>query len=209
MFTARINKEQWHRRLGHPSSQVVQSILRLNNLSFCNNEHANVCNACQLAKSHQIPYSISRHVSTSPLELIYTDVWGPAITSVGGFKYYVSFIDDFSKFSWVYLLHAKSEVEDTFLKFQKHVELLLDHKIKGVQSNWGGEYHRLHKYFDSTRISHTISCPHTHQQNGSIKRKHRHIVEMGLALLAQSSMPLKFWDESFCTATYLINRLPT
>jgi histone deacetylase 1/2 len=117
MFTARISKEQWHRRLGHPSSQVVQSILRLNDLSFCNNEHANVCNACQLAKSHQLPYSISRHVTTSSLELIYPDVWGPAITSVGGFKYYVSFIDDFSKFSWVYLLHAKSKVEDTFLKF--------------------------------------------------------------------------------------------
>lgn len=121
----------------------------------------------QLAKSHQLPCSIYRHVSTSPLELIYTDVWGPAITYVGGFKYYVSFIDDFSKFSWVYLLHTKSEVEDTFLKFQKHVELLLNHKIKGVQSDWGGEYHRLHKYFDSTGISHTILCPHTHQQNGS------------------------------------------
>jgi histone deacetylase 1/2 len=210
MFTARISKEQWHRRLGHPSSQVVQSILRLYNLSFCNNsEHANICNACQLAKSHQLSYSLSRHVSTSPLELIYTDVWGPAISSVGGFKYYVSFTEDFSKFTSIYLIHAKSEVEEIFYKFQKHVELLLNHKIKGVQSDWGGEYRRLHKYFDSMGISHTISCPHTHQQNGSAERKHRHIVETGLSLLAQASMPMKFWDEAFSTATYLINRLPT
>jgi histone deacetylase 1/2 len=121
----------------------------------------------------------------------------------------VSFVDDFSKFSWVFLLHGKSEVEDTFLKFKKHVELLLDRKIKGVQSDWGGEYRRFHKYFDSTGITHTISCPHTHQQNGCAERKHSHIVETGLALLAQASMPVKFWDDAFSIATYLINRLPT
>jgi histone deacetylase 1/2 len=162
-----------------------------------------------MAKSHQLPFPISNHVSTAPLELIYTDVWGPAIPSVGGFKYYVSFIDDFTKFTWTYFLHAKSEVEHTFLRFQKHAELLLNTKIKSVQSDWGGEYRRLHKYFLDNGIIHYISCPHTHQQNGSAERKHRHIVETGLALLAHSSMPLKFWDEAFSTAVHLINRMPT
>jgi hypothetical protein len=54
-----------------------------------------------------------------------------------------------------------------------------------------------------------VSCPHTHQQNGSAERKHRHIVETGLSLLSHTSMPLKFWDEAFLTATYLINRIPS
>jgi hypothetical protein len=54
-----------------------------------------------------------------------------------------------------------------------------------------------------------VLCPHTHQQNGSAERKHRHIVETGLALLAHAFVPLKFWDEAFLTATYLINRMPT
>jgi hypothetical protein len=54
-----------------------------------------------------------------------------------------------------------------------------------------------------------VSCPHTHQQNGSAERKHRHIVETGLSLLAHASMPLTFWDEAFVAATYLINRLPS
>jgi histone deacetylase 1/2 len=53
------------------------------------------------------------------------------------------------------------------------------------------------------------SCPHAHQQNGAAERKHRHIVEVGLSLLVHPSMPLKFWDEAFITATYLINRLPS
>lgn len=54
-----------------------------------------------------------------------------------------------------------------------------------------------------------MSCPHAHQQNGVAERKHRHIVEVGLALLAHASMHLKFWDEAFLTATYLINILPS
>lgn len=58
-------------------------------------------------------------------------------------------------------------------------------------------------------ISHQVSCPHAHQQNGAAERKHRHIVEVGLTLLAHASMPLKFWDEAFLTAVFLINRLPS
>jgi hypothetical protein len=58
-------------------------------------------------------------------------------------------------------------------------------------------------------IDHHVSCPHTHQQNGSAKLKHRHIVEVGLSLLAHASVPLKFWDEAFSTPTYLINILPS
>jgi histone deacetylase 1/2 len=85
----------------------------------------------------------------------------------------------------------------------------LDAKIKAVQSDWGGEYHKLHRYFQRTGISHRVSCPHTSQQNGIAKRKHRHLVETGLALLAHSSLPLRFWDEAFLTACYLINRMPT
>ena len=134
---------------------------------------------------------------------------GSSICSVGGYKYYVSFVDDFTKYTWIYFLHAKSDVESIFLRFQKHVELLLGTKIKSVQSDWGGEYRRLHKYFLDHGIMHYISCPHTHQQNGSAERKHRHIFETGLALLANASMPVKLWDDAFYTAVYLINRLPT
>jgi len=64
-------------------------------------------------------------------------------------------------------------------------------------------------FFHSLCIAHRVSCPHTHQQNGLAERKHRHIVETGLALLAHAHVPIKFWDDAFLTATYLINRMPT
>jgi hypothetical protein len=58
-------------------------------------------------------------------------------------------------------------------------------------------------------IAHQFSCPHTHQQNRAVEYKHCHIIEMGLALLAYASMPLKYWDKVFLAAVYLINRTPT
>jgi hypothetical protein len=73
----------------------------------------------------------------------------------------------------------------------------------------GGEYEKLNTFFQKVGITHHVFCPHAYQQNSSAERKYRHIVEVGLALLAHASMPLKFWDGAFLTATYLINLLPT
>ena len=78
-----------------------------------------------------------------------------------------------------------------------------------MQTDWGGEYQTLNSFFAKIGITHLVSCPHTHQQNGAAERKHRHIVEVGLALLAHASIPLKFWDEAFLSVTYLINRTPS
>jgi hypothetical protein len=189
-----VRSDQWHARFGHSSSPVVQSILRLNNLP-CLKESSvpTVCNDYQMAKSHQLPYTHSIHHSTMPLELIHSDVSGPAPISVGGYKYYISFIDDFKKFTWIYLMVDRTDVQHIFLTFQAHVERLLDTKIKYVQSNWGGEYQNLHnQFFTSLGIGHHVFCPHTHQQNVSVKRRHHHIVETGLVLLAHAGMPLKF-----------------
>ena len=103
---------QWHQRLGHPTNNVVTSIVRSHDLPCSSlNNSSLVCDACQRAKSHQLPYSTSYHVTTVPLELIHSDVWGPAIASSGGYKYYVSFVDDYTRFTWIYLLKHKSDVE--------------------------------------------------------------------------------------------------
>jgi hypothetical protein len=97
----------------------------------------------------------------------------------------------------------------TFLQFQVMIERLLKSKIKSVQSDWGGEYRNLRTYFQSIGISHCISCPYTHQQQGCVERKHRHLIDTTLALLADSHLPQKYWDEACLTSCYLINRLPT
>jgi hypothetical protein len=108
----------WHRRLGHPSSFVVQQVLRRNKIAYTPESTSYVCDSCQLAKIHQLPYPISSSVSNVPLEQVFSDVWGPAPLSVGKHAYYVSFIDDFSKFTWIYLLKKRSDVYQVFLNYQ-------------------------------------------------------------------------------------------
>jgi hypothetical protein len=114
----------------------------------------------------------------------------------GYFALTISFIDDYNKCTWIYLLKHKYEVFQKFQDFQVHVEQLFNRKVLAMQIDWGGEYQKLRAFFDRVAIAHLVSCPHTLQQNGAAERKHRHIVEVGLALLAHASMPLKFWDEA-------------
>jgi hypothetical protein len=112
----------------------VQTIVKTHDLSFAPfDTSTSVCDACQRAKCHQLPYTSSHRVSTMPLVLIHSDIWGPAIASSGGFKYYVNFSDGYSHFCWIYLLKHKSDVEKVPYAFQDHVERLLDAKIKFVQ----------------------------------------------------------------------------
>jgi histone deacetylase 1/2 len=204
------SQAKWHSRLGHPSSQIVMQVINTNKLPFDKeSSEESICDPCQRAKSHQLPYHISNSVSVAPLQLIFSDVWGPASMSVGRHHYYVSFIDDYSKFTWIYLLKRKSDVFTAFSNFQKLVERKFDRKILTIQSDWGEEYVKLNSFFQTQGISHHVSCPHAHQQNSAAERKHRHIVEVGLALLAHASVPLKYWDQAFLRATYLINMLPS
>jgi hypothetical protein len=93
-----------------------------------------VCHAFQRSKSHQLPYPKSNSLSSYPLELVFADVWGHAPKSASGKQYYVSFIDDFSKFSWIYRLKFKSEVFQKFVEFQNLVERLFDRKIITAQT---------------------------------------------------------------------------
>jgi hypothetical protein len=97
---SRPSFHRWHNRLGHPAAPIVQKVISLFNLPchFESNK-GSVYDACQQAKSHQLPYPKSTSLLSHPLELVYSDVWGPAPESVGRNKYYVSFIDDFSKFT--------------------------------------------------------------------------------------------------------------
>jgi hypothetical protein len=115
--TIKPSSSTWHRRLGHPSSFIVQQVLRKNKLLHSPEINPYVCDSCQQAKSHQLPYPVSTSVSTVPLEQIFSDVWGAAPLSVGKHSYYVSFIDDYSKFKCIYLLKKRSDVYQVFSKF--------------------------------------------------------------------------------------------
>jgi histone deacetylase 1/2 len=134
----RTSSAHWHSCLGHPASPIVSHVLHRHELpTSSSNKNLAVCDACQQGKSHQLPFVSSSRVVKNPLEIVFSDIWGPAQTSVSGHNYYVSFIDAYSRFTWLYLLKRKSDVFNVFLQFQLHVKRLLKHKIIHVQSDWG------------------------------------------------------------------------
>ena len=104
------------------------------------------------------------HVSIlKPLELIYLDVWGPTpVLSTSSARYYISFLDDATKFLWFFPLKLKYDACQTFIYFQVAVEHQFDTKIKALQSDWGGEYRRITKHLQNQGISHRITCPYIH-----------------------------------------------
>jgi hypothetical protein len=103
-------------------SSIVKVVLRKNSLPYSIDSSQNfMCDACQQAKCHQLPYPTSSSVSSAPRELIFSDVWGPTRESIGRNKYYVSFINDYSKFTWVYLIKHKSEVFHMFRELQPRI----------------------------------------------------------------------------------------
>ena len=106
--------------------------------------------------------SISETVYIAPLQLIHYDLWGPThVPSSSGYRYYVHFVDAYSKFTWLYLLKNKSDVIQTFINFKTQVELQLDSKIKAFQFDWGGEFKSFQSFLTQHGIINRVSCPHT------------------------------------------------
>jgi hypothetical protein len=153
---------RWHDRIGHPSMRIIDRVVRENKLPCSSLEYnkESVCDVCQQGKIHQLAFPKSTSVSLALVDLVHSDVSGPAPTSVGRKNYYVSFVDDFRKFTWVYLIRHKSKV---FHDFQKLVECTFNRKILGMQTDWGGECQKLNNFFSCVGVSHRVSCPHTHQ----------------------------------------------
>jgi GAG-pre-integrase domain len=100
-FVANIieQNELWHWRIGHPSDKVLNKLFSFSNLD------SSYCDICRLSKQTRLPFSLSNSKTSKIFELIHSDVWGPApVESYNGFRYFVIFIDDFSRTTWIYLL---------------------------------------------------------------------------------------------------------
>lgn len=168
------------------------------------------CDACQQGKIHNLNFKNSYSRALEPLELLHLDLQGSTpLTSGNNFRYFLNIVDDNTRFTWIFPLVTKSQTFEVFKIFQRNVENQFGKQIKNIQTNWGGEFQNFTKFLQECGINHRLSCPHTHHQNGCVERKHRHIVETGLTLLAQAHMPLSFWWDAFQTPVFLINRLPT
>jgi hypothetical protein len=128
------------------------------------------------------------------------------------YKYFVIFIDDYSRFTWIYFLSSKADVFSTFQSFVAYVETQFSTCIQILCSDSGGEYmSHAFQYFLQQKgiLSQYSSSPYTLQQNGVAERKNRHLLDVVRTLTLEPSVPSRFWVEALSTAVYLINRLPS
>ncbi|XP_076544682.1 uncharacterized protein LOC117610925 [Osmia lignaria lignaria] len=168
------------------------------------------CDACCIGKATKSPCKSLKVRQTNHIcELIHPDVYGPLpVQSVGGNRYFITFIDDFSRIVSMKCLKTKYEVKDAVRDYITRTERQTRKKIKRFRTDNGLEYCNsdLSTYFNQLGIKHERSNVETPQMNGVAERLHRTLLNLTRAMLKSSGLPQKFWAEAVVTAGYIKNR---
>ena len=206
----------WHRRFGHLGSQGMQLLVRkkmVSGLDLDGKQHPTFCEPCVKGKTHRLAFqSSSTKRADHPLELIHSDVCGKiGARSLDGGEYFVTFIDDYTRYAWVYILQHKSEVFQRFQEWKALVKKSSGRKIKIFRLDNGGEYtsSEFASYLTKEGIKHELTIPHTLQQNGVAERLNRTLIESVRTMLADSKLLHTFWAEVLATSVYLRKCSPT
>ena len=205
----------WHRRYGHLGEQNLKKIAReklVRKFNYDTSKEVGFCETCISGKHQRIPFSSSTTQTTEVLELVHSDVCGKMREkSLGGCEYFLTFTDDKSRYTWVYILKTKDQVFDCFRTWKMLVEKQSKRKLKTLRTDNGGEYTstQFERYLQEEGIRHERTVPKTPQQNGVAERLNRTLVESARSMLLDANLPKRYWAEAISTAVYLKNRCPT
>ena len=131
--------------------------------------------------------------------------------SLSGGEYFLSFIDDETHFTRVYVLKKKDEVFQKFREWRAIAERESGHRVKTLRTDNRGEYTSMEfkEYLKAEGVRHELRIPKTHEQNGVAERTNMTLVEAVRSMLIGAKLPKKVWTESLLTAVYLRNRSPS
>ena len=209
-------EDVWHRRYGHLGTRNLQKLAKhelVNGFDFDMTKEINFCESCVEGKHHRRHFpTIGGKRSVEPLGLVHSDVCGKISTeSLSGAEYFLTFIDDTTRYVWVYVLKRKVQVFERFLEWKALVEKSTGRKLKALRTDNGGEYTstEFETYLKKEGVRHELTVPKTPEQNGVAERMNRTLVETTRSMLGYSKLPHKFWAEALSTAVYLRNRSPT
>ncbi|MCO5552057.1 hypothetical protein L7F22_005567 [Adiantum nelumboides] len=197
----------WHYRLGHwnhGAMKFVASEHLAKHFSLPRHSRLSLCEGCIFGKLTNTKYPVSHTQTTHPLQLIHSDLCGPLpIKSLTGNRYFITFIDDYTRFTMVTFLHEKSSgsVLKTFKTYHRLVENQLDLRITALQTDNGGEYtsHIFKDYCRKHGIHHRYTVAHNPQQNGLAECKNRTLMDLARSMLKVAALPPPFWEEAAAT----------
>ena len=200
----------WHGRLAHIGIGTMKRMVKCG-LIECDVKNFNKCEICTKSKMIKKPFhSVER--STNLLDLVHSDICEfNSMLTRGGNRYFITFIDDCSRFTYVFLLKHKDEAFHAFKVYKAEVENQLGRNIKTLRSDRGGEYfpNDFNAYCEENGIIHQCSAPRTPQQNGLAERKNRTFQEMINAMLMHSELSFNLWGEALLAACHILNRIPS
>jgi len=215
MTTTSNEMNLWHQRLGHLCEQQMRRMVdkeMVTGVKLPKGCGLFFCVGCVEGKMHRKPFQPVGVRSSRRLNLVHSDVCGPMLTeSHGGHKYFVTFIDDYSRCCAVYFLKHRSEVSAKFKEFEAITTNDCGHKIEALRTDNGGEYisNEFKDYLKSRGIRHELTVPYTPEQNGVAERLNRTLVEAARSMMSHSGLSNAYWAEAVATAAYLRNRSVT
>jgi hypothetical protein len=206
----------WHRRLGHTNYGYVKELHSkdmVNGMKISNMSRPDpICEPCLAGKMHANPFPTSQTRATQPLELVHMDLKGPIqVKSIGGYQYWIQFVDDCTRFKCGLGLRKKSEAFAAFLQFKAYAENVHNAKIKVIREDKGSEF--MSNVFNQYCIDNGIERQHTvrnrPQQNGDVERANRTVSDQVTSMLNEANLPVQFWFHAFVALLHVLNRTPT
>lgn len=215
---ANIKENPWqnlHENFGHLNMKDLKYLVNrecVHGIKVTGDEKMPTCEVCVQGKLARIPFDRSNTISSETLQLVHTDICGPMrVQSLSGSRYFVTLIDDKTRYCEVLFMKNKSDIFEKFVEYKTRVEKQTGKKIKIVRSDNGREYlsDKFKDLFKREGIIHELTAEYTPEQNGVAERFNRTLVEMARCMLLQSKLPPTFWAEAVMTACYIRNRCPT
>jgi hypothetical protein len=172
----------WHRRLAHVGMMNLHKLLKGEHILGLTNVHFEkdrICSACQAGKQVGAHHPHKNIMTTDrPLELLHMDLFGPIVyISIGGSKYCLVIMDDYSRFTWVFFLQEKSQTQETLKRFLRRAQNEFGLRIKKIRSDNETEFKnsQIEGFLEEEGIKHE---PYTPQRNGVVERKNRTLLDM-------------------------------
>nr|KYP43047.1 Retrovirus-related Pol polyprotein from transposon TNT 1-94 [Cajanus cajan]KYP69794.1 Retrovirus-related Pol polyprotein from transposon TNT 1-94 [Cajanus cajan] len=177
--------------------------------TMSNSYSSSTCHICPVAKFKRLPFQCHNHFCTKPFDLIHCDVWGPyRHPTYNSMKYFLTLVDDHSRYTWIHLLRTKAEATSAIKSFFSLIQTQFGVTIKQFRSDNAKEL-ALTEFLKEKGTIHQLSCVERPQQNVVVERKHQHLLSVARALYYQSKIPIRFWGDCITTAAFLINRMPS
>lgn len=166
------------------------------------------CGTCVQNKMHNIKFENQRRRAKDLLEIIHVDTNGPHSTSYMGEKYFITFTDDFSKLSKVFIVKQKSEYYNCFKDYVNQVENITNKKVKEVRCDNAKEMlsNEVYEFTKQKGIIIEPCPPYVHELNGTAERYNRSVMDTTRCLLKDANLNNRFWPEAVKAAVYLKNR---